>query len=162
MDSSFPRMRESSEILYHPQGDPLYYWMPEQACPGLEAGSGMTRKVGDTVLKRGSQPVSRVLSWTTIHLGCMSPYTSSGLPGGNAGHIIAPLFGLAPGGVYHAVPVASHAVRSYRTFSPLPGHFNSDRAVYFLWHFPSAHAAQELPGALPLRSPDFPLPEPDE
>ena len=72
-------------------------------------------------LRRGSQPVSRVLSRTIIHLGCMSPCTSSSLPGGNAGHIIAPLFGLAPGGVYHAVPVASHAVRSYRTISPLPG-----------------------------------------
>ena len=70
----------------------------------------------------GSQPVSRVLSRTIIHLGCTSPYTSSSLPGDNAGHIIAPLFGLAPGGVYHAVAVASHAVRSYRTISPLPGH----------------------------------------
>lgn len=29
------------------------------------------------------------------------------------------LFGFAPGGVYHAVPVAGDAVRSYRTFSPL-------------------------------------------
>jgi len=32
-----------------------------------------------------------------------------------------PLFGLAPGGVYRAAPVASRAVRSYRTLSPLPG-----------------------------------------
>jgi len=31
-----------------------------------------------------------------------------------------PLFGLAPGGVYRAVPVAGSAVRSYRTLSPLP------------------------------------------
>ncbi|CAA6605474.1 conserved hypothetical protein [Rhodospirillaceae bacterium LM-1] len=31
-----------------------------------------------------------------------------------------PLFGLAPGGVCPAAPVASRAVRSYRTFSPLP------------------------------------------
>ena len=31
-----------------------------------------------------------------------------------------PLFGLAPGGVYHAIPVTSNAVRSYRTLSPLP------------------------------------------
>ena len=31
-----------------------------------------------------------------------------------------PLFGLAPGGVYRAVAVAGNAVRSYRTFSPLP------------------------------------------
>ncbi len=30
------------------------------------------------------------------------------------------LFGFAPGGVYHAVAVAGNAVRSYRTFSPLP------------------------------------------
>ncbi len=31
-------------------------------------------------------PISRVLSWTVIHLGCMSPYTSSNLPGSSAGH----------------------------------------------------------------------------
>ena len=31
-----------------------------------------------------------------------------------------PLFGLAPGGVCLAVLVAKHAVRSYRTLSPLP------------------------------------------
>jgi len=30
------------------------------------------------------------------------------------------LYGLAPGGVYHARSVTSSAVRSYRTFSPLP------------------------------------------
>ena len=30
------------------------------------------------------------------------------------------LFGFAPGGACHAVPVAGSAVRSYRTFSPLP------------------------------------------
>jgi hypothetical protein len=31
-----------------------------------------------------------------------------------------PLFGLAPGGVYHAADVTAGAVRSYRTLSPLP------------------------------------------
>ena len=31
-----------------------------------------------------------------------------------------PLFGLAPGGVYHAGRVAEAPVRSYRTLSPLP------------------------------------------
>ena len=40
-------------------------------------------------------------------------------------------FGLAPCGVCHAALVTLRAVRSYRTFSPLPL-----RAVYFLWHFP--------------------------
>ena len=34
---------------------------------------------------------------------------------------MASLFGLAPDGVYPAAAVASRAVRSYRTFSPLPG-----------------------------------------
>ncbi len=33
------------------------------------------------------------------------------------------LFGLAPCGVCHARRITATAVRSYRTFSPLPGHF---------------------------------------
>ena len=35
---------------------------------------------------RGSQPVSRVLSGTAIHLGRASPHASSDLPGSSAGH----------------------------------------------------------------------------
>ncbi len=62
--------------------------------------------------------VSRVLSWTIIHLGQLSPTASSNLPGNplgtGGGRSIAtpllgplrfartPLFGLAPGGVYRA------------------------------------------------------------
>ena len=68
-----------------------------------------------------SRPISRVLSWAVIPLGAASPRPSSNLPGSTAGHSIAPLFGLAPGGVYPATPVARSAVRSYRTLSPLPG-----------------------------------------
>ena len=34
--------------------------------------------------------------------------------------VVSPLFGLAPGGACHAVSIAGNAVRSYRTFSPLP------------------------------------------
>ena len=41
--------------------------------------------------------------------------------------------------------VATRAVRSYRTFSPLPAKL----AVYFLWHFPWVRTLQALPGALP-------------
>src|SRR5262245_47625727 len=86
----------------------------------------------------------------------------------------ATLFGLAPCGVLPAIRVATNAVRSYRTFSPLP--FDSplrgslrharDRfttadlpraspegasreAVCFLCHFPSGCPARALPGALP-------------
>jgi hypothetical protein len=49
-----------------------------------------------------SSPISRVLSWTIIHLGCSSPNTSSNLPAFSAGHTNEGLFGLAPSGVYHA------------------------------------------------------------
>ena len=87
--------------------------------------------------KAKSRPVSRVLSRTVIHLGQASPLASSGLPGCSAGNAIAPLFGLASGGVCRAVPVASHAVRSYRTFSPLPvPPWKRPSAVCSLRHFP--------------------------
>jgi len=39
---------------------------------------------------------------------------------GTPGRRFGLLFGLAPGGVCHASTVTSAAVRSYRTFSPLP------------------------------------------
>jgi len=56
-----------------------------------------------------------------IYLGSGSLRTSSGLPGTRTGQAAPrPLFGLAPGGVYRATPVASGPVRSYRTLSPLP------------------------------------------
>jgi hypothetical protein len=61
------------------------------------------------------------------------------------------LFGLAPSEVYPAMLITQHAVRSYRTFSPLPegGSFSvalsvSLRCPGVTWHFV-------------LWSPDFPL-----
>ena len=51
--------------------------------------------------ERKSQPVSRVLSWTVIHLGRMSPRASSNLPESSAGRANGFLFGLAPSGVFH-------------------------------------------------------------
>ena len=47
---------------------------------------------------------------------------------------LSPLLGLAPAGVCHATRVATGAVSSYLTFSPLP----LKEAVCFLWHFPSS------------------------
>jgi len=40
---------------------------------------------------------------------------------------VTSLFGFAPGGVYHAAIVTNHAVRSYRTLSPLPDLFGHRR-----------------------------------
>jgi len=60
-----------------------------------------------------SQPISRVLSWTIIHLGQVSPLASCDLPESSAGHTNGFLFGLAPSGVYHRrklLPVARCAL----------------------------------------------------
>jgi hypothetical protein len=65
-----------------------------------------------------------------------------------------PLFGLAPGGVYPANPVARVAVRSYRTVSPLPR--TNAEAVCFLWHCPWGRPRRPLAGTVFPWSPDFP------
>ena len=76
-----------------------------------------------------SRPVSRVLSRAIIPLGSPSPWTSSGLPGSARGSALRPpgegrrrLPYLALLQVGFTVPsrVATDAVRSYRTVSPLP------------------------------------------
>src|SRR4051812_3160271 len=64
-----------------------------------------------------------------------------------------PLFGLAPGGVYHAAAVTGSAVRSYRTLSTLP-HRNA--VDCFLWHFPWGRPRRPLTGTVIPWSPDFP------
>ena len=52
------------------------------------------------------------------------------------------------------IPVTRDAVRSYRTFSPLP----RKRGGLFLWHFPWGCPRRTLSGTLIPWSPDFPLP----
>jgi hypothetical protein len=59
------------------------------------------------------------------------------------------LFGLAPDGVCHAASLALRAVRSYRTFSPLPGD-RSRRAVCSLWHCPSESVSAFRPRVSPV------------
>ena len=56
-----------------------------------------------------------------IPLGRPLLASSSDLPGSRAERAVPPpLFGLAPRGVCNAGEIASAAVRSYRTISPLP------------------------------------------
>ena len=85
------------------------------------------------------------------------------------------LFGLAPCGVYPACRIAAAAVRSYRTFSPLPYGVadlvtggneirHASGAVCFLWHFPSVALERDFPDVIrhtALWSSDFPLPPPE-
>jgi hypothetical protein len=51
--------------------------------------------------------------------------------------------------------VTGHAVRSYRTLSPLPV-AEATLAVCFLWHFPWGRPRRVLPGTYFPWSPDFP------
>jgi hypothetical protein len=97
----------------------------------------------DATVMKWSRPLSRVLSWAVIPLGCASPRTSSDLPGSlYVGHTLRPkaplasLFGLASGGVCRATDVATGAVRSYRTISPLPVPLARHLGGIFLLHFP--------------------------
>ena len=50
--------------------------------------------------KKRSWPISRVLSWTVIHLGAQLLMRSSSLPGSDASHVMTTLFGFAPDGGY--------------------------------------------------------------
>ena len=80
---------------------------------------------------KASQPISRVLSRTIIHLRPVSPQVFSGLPEPNASSICGFLFGLAPSGVY----LATNCYQSRGAL--LPHHFTltskpeSSAAVYF-------------------------------
>ncbi len=70
---------------------------------------------------------------------------------------VVPLFGLAPGGVYHAANVTINAVRSYRTISPLPRYLKQRGGIFSV-----ALAVGSLPPGVTWHpahwSPDFPLP----
>ncbi len=103
--------------------------------------------------------VSRVLSWTIIHLGQLSPTASSNLPGsplgtGGAAKVrVLPYLVLLRAGFTVPRAVTSRAVRSYRTFSPLPTEAGGLFSV-------ALSVGSRPPGVTwrPVRrSPDFPL-----
>ncbi len=52
----------------------------------MESSCGLTGCEDDERKGGGSRPLSRILSWTAIHLGYASPHTSSNLPGNRADH----------------------------------------------------------------------------
>src|SRR2546430_2212489 len=94
----------------------------------MPSASTPTPKAAERQENGQSRPVSRVLfrrvvafpAAADIPLGPALPPASSERPGSAAGHRIAPLCALAPGGACRAARVATGAVRSYRTVSPLP------------------------------------------
>ena len=116
----------------------------EGASPAPFQTSLNRKRINDRVFiancRSWSQPVSRVLSRTVIHLGSPSPATSSGLPESAGGHPLPltwRLSYLALLQVGFAVPpnVATGAVRSYRTVSPLPASLLTLRRFIFCCTF---------------------------
>ena len=113
------------------------------------------------------------------HARVALPYRAGTCREPDSGPAAPSLFGLAPCGVYPARCITAAAVRSYRTFSPLPLRgadlWTSPRAapgrpskegvalaVSFLWHWPSTGLQARVPDVIrhtALRSSDFPPPE---
>ena len=78
-----------------------------------------TAPASDAVFRdEWSRPISRVLSWAIIPLGRASPHDSSNQPGDDAGHVMVPLFGLAPGGVCRAGPLPDSRCALTAPFHP--------------------------------------------
>jgi len=81
-----------------------------------------------------SQPISRVLSWTIIHLGQVSPLASSDLPESSMGHTYwIPIWSCSERGLpYHKLlPVARCALTA-----PFHPYQLKKLAVSSLLHFP--------------------------
>ena len=105
--------------------------------------------------KGRSRPISRVLSWTAIPLGAASPLRSSSQPGPDAGHVMGSLFGLAPGGVCRAGLLPGSRCALTAPFHPCHARLATPFGGIFLLHFPSARAAQALPGTVPCGARTF-------
>ena len=92
---------------------------------GLAQASNLRGTMDQTACKPGSVPPAnghwRSFLWTAHRWTVLATYPGvSGLRQPYRRTGATPLFGLAPGGACHAVPIAGSAVRSYRTLSPLP------------------------------------------
>ncbi len=108
-------------------------------------------------VKGASQPVSRVLSRTVIHLGRRSLASSSNLPEPRAGHAIGFLFGLAPGGVFPATPCYHVCGALLPHLFTLTGHRSGLGGIFSV----ALSVGLRRPGVtwhLALWSPDFPPP----
>jgi len=139
------------------------FWLRILAATPRPRG-GASRKEGDGGNAR--RPISRVLCTglklanqpapaMAIHLGRSLPNASRDRPGQRLENCpvqdfpkeiknLLSLLGLAPGGVCPAMTVAGHAVRSYRTISPLPSPL-PDPAVCFCGTVPGVAPAGRYP-----------------
>ncbi len=130
------------------------------SCHERKEGEAQNDTIGNNwkeKLEEESQPVSRVLSRMTIHLGRMSPCASSDLPGDRADHAwpfsLPPYLVLLRAGF--TLPPLLPGARCALTAPFHPCLLLRTSAVCFLWHFPWACAPQALPGALSIGARTF-------
>jgi len=137
-----------------PPDPPLSLGGPRRA-PTFAGSGGEDPGGGSESAEAGRKPSSVVgdhFSGTPLARGLQRPTRESW----RAGPAHPPLFGLSPGGVCRAVPVTRDAVRSYRTFSPLPRKdLRPSGAVCFLWHFPWDRSRFPLGTTLPCGARTF-------
>ncbi len=148
------RLRGSSD------GGPLAGWEVRWKQPSLRWVGGIGEK-GKSMLRR-RPGVSRVLFLLWLPWGgdghSSRPVVAGGLqrlPGSSGGGAPDPEgslpLRLAPGGVYHAIPVTEDPVRSYRTLSPLPdGTEALDRRFAFCGTFLRVTPTGRYPAPCPL------------
>ena len=110
-------------------------------------------KGAESACKPGS--VRRLRVATIIPLGAPSPIRSSSLPGPDAGRAMRSLFGLAPGGVCRAGRLPDSRCALTAPFHPCHAHLAMPFGGIFLLHYPSARAAQALPGTVPCGARTF-------
>jgi hypothetical protein len=126
----------------------MRYHIPQATYPGAVRATLAPLLFRETHFRVAHSCDIETMDLCTISIICMS-WDSNGA---------APLFGLAPGGVYPATTVASGAVRSYRTISPLPAR---PERQYIGGMFSVALSVGSRPPGITwhpaLWSPDFPL-----
>ncbi len=109
--------------------------------------------------KRWSRPVSRVLYVLRRDSHSSRPGVAAWLQQPTreqrGPRYRSPIWSCSEWGLPCRTTLTPYAVRSYRTLSPLPDPLARPSAVCSLLHWPSAHAAQELPGTLPCGARTF-------
>ena len=164
---AFPPLRGTSPMKGEEEKQHARLLLPLYGGGG-EGRRGPARKMGQTACKPGSVYTPKGARRSFIWTGPCGTVLATNPDGSDRrwsyrkqASGASSLFGLAPGGACHAVPVARSAVGSYPTLSPLPTpalQRVGEKAVCFLWRYPWGRPRRVLPATISPWSPDFPRP----
>jgi hypothetical protein len=144
-------------------GDGCHAWQGDQRRPGeplpLSTSGGVGDRASRDVLMDWSRPVSRVLFALRRDSHSSRPHVTVRLKQPTreqrGPRYRSPIRSCSGWGLPCHAALSPRAVRSYRTVSPLPDPLAGPSAVCSLLHWPSARAAQALPGTLPCGARTF-------